>query len=46
VADRIAAAPSARITKRRILLEREQLYGSLFAEEERLLREALLGDGD
>ena len=44
ITDRIAAAPApARATKRRILLEREQLYAPLFAEEERMLREALLG---
>jgi enoyl-CoA hydratase/carnithine racemase len=43
VAERIAAAPAARITKSRILLEREHLHGPLFAEEERLLRDALLG---
>jgi enoyl-CoA hydratase/carnithine racemase len=42
VAQRMASAAAARITKRRILLEREQLYGALFEEEERLLREALL----
>jgi enoyl-CoA hydratase/carnithine racemase len=44
VAHRIAASPAARITKRRILLERERLYGELFEEEERMLRDALLGD--
>lgn len=44
VAGRIAADPwTARVTKRRILLEREQLFGTLFDEEEALLRESLLG---
>jgi enoyl-CoA hydratase/carnithine racemase len=42
VAQRMASAPAARITKRRILLERSHLHGPLFEEEERLLREALL----
>ena len=32
---------AARVTKRRILLEREQLFGTLFDEEEALLRESL-----
>jgi hypothetical protein len=31
-------------TKRRILLDRDRMIGHLFDEEERLLREALLGD--
>src|SRR5918994_475748 len=47
-----AAAPAAlpgpreaiAATKRRILLDRERSFGQLFAEEERALREALLGD--
>ena len=43
LAERIASAPASGITKRRILLEREHLYGLLFEKEERLLREALLG---
>jgi enoyl-CoA hydratase len=43
MAERIAAAPAAGITKRRILMEREHLFGPLFEEEERLLRDALLG---
>ena len=43
LAARIAANPAAAVTKRRILLERERLFGALFEEEERLLREALLG---
>ena len=32
----------ARVTKRRILLEREHLFGLLFEEEEQLLRDSLL----
>jgi len=44
LAAQVASAPSARITKQRILLERAHLYGPLFEEEERRLREALLGD--
>ena len=43
LAEQIAAAPAAAITKSRILLEREHLYGPLFDEEERQLRQALLG---
>lgn len=31
-------------SKRRVLLEREQLYGFLFEDEERMFRRALLGD--
>ena len=43
ITDRIAASPvPALATKRRILLERER-YAPLFAEEERMLRDALLG---
>ena len=43
---RIASGPRSAIaeTKRRILLDRERSFGALFAEEERALREALLGD--
>lgn len=46
LAGRIASAPRDAIieTKRRILLDRERDFGPLFAEEERLLRESLLGD--
>ena len=43
---RIASGPRQAIaeTKRRILLDRDRTIGHLFEEEERLLREALLGD--
>jgi enoyl-CoA hydratase/carnithine racemase len=46
LAGRIASGPRQAIaeTKRRILLDRERTIGHLFEEEERLLREALLGD--
>jgi enoyl-CoA hydratase len=46
LAGRIASGPRAAIaeTKRRILLDRERNLGELFDEEERALREALLGD--
>lgn len=46
LAGRIAAGPRQAIaeTKRRILLDRDRTIGHLFDEEERLLREALLGD--
>jgi enoyl-CoA hydratase/carnithine racemase len=46
LAGRIASGPSEAIaeTKRRILLDRERTIGHLFAEEERLLRETLLGE--
>jgi len=46
LAGRIASAPREAIaeTKRRILLDRERNFGHLFAEEERALREGLLGD--
>jgi enoyl-CoA hydratase len=46
LAARIAALPEFATgqTKRRILLEREHLYGPLFEDDERLLRESLLGD--
>jgi enoyl-CoA hydratase len=43
ITDRLAASPASGLaTKRRILLDRER-YAPLFAEEERMLREALLG---
>ena len=47
LAGRIAAGPRRAVaeTKRRILLDRDRTTGHLFEEEERLLREALLGDG-
>jgi enoyl-CoA hydratase/carnithine racemase len=46
LAGRIASGPRGAIaeTKRRILLDRERTIGHLFAEEERLLRETLLGE--
>jgi enoyl-CoA hydratase len=46
LAGRIASAPrqATMQTKRRILLDRDRTIGHLFDEEERLLREALLGD--
>jgi enoyl-CoA hydratase/carnithine racemase len=46
LAGRIASGPREAIaaTKRRILIDRETSFGPLFAEEERALREALLGD--
>jgi enoyl-CoA hydratase/carnithine racemase len=46
LAGRIASGPREAITqtKQRILLDRERMIGHLFDEEERLLREALLGD--
>jgi enoyl-CoA hydratase len=46
LAGRIAAGPRGALaaTKRRILLDRERNFGHLFAEEERELREALLGE--
>jgi enoyl-CoA hydratase/carnithine racemase len=45
LAGRIASAPrqATAQTKRRILLDRDRMIGHLFDEEERLLREALLG---
>jgi enoyl-CoA hydratase/carnithine racemase len=48
VATEIAGRPRAAIveTKRRILLERERLYGFLFEDEERMFRRTLLGDED
>lgn len=46
LAGRIASGPREAIieTKRRILIDRDRTIGHLFDEEERLLREALLGD--
>jgi enoyl-CoA hydratase len=41
---RAAAGPTGALTKRRILLERDHLYGRLFLEEEWALRQALLGE--
>jgi enoyl-CoA hydratase/carnithine racemase len=48
LAGRIATSPRRAIaeTKRRILLDRERRVGHLFEEEERALREALLGGDD
>jgi enoyl-CoA hydratase/carnithine racemase len=43
IAQGVAAKSAAPITKERILLERQHLYGPLFEEEERRLRDALLG---
>jgi enoyl-CoA hydratase/carnithine racemase len=45
IATEIAGRPRVAVTetKRRILLERERLYGFLFEEEERTFRRALLG---
>ncbi len=45
IATEIAGRPRAAVieTKRRILLERERLYGFLFEDEERMFRRALLG---
>jgi enoyl-CoA hydratase len=40
-----AGGPTGAITKARILLERQHLYGRLFLEEEWALRKALLGGG-
>jgi enoyl-CoA hydratase/carnithine racemase len=46
LAVRIASSPRSAIveTKRRILLDREHSFGHLFEAEEKMLREALLGD--
>lgn len=46
LAGRIASGPRQAIaeTKRRILMDRDRTIGHLFEEEERLLREALLGE--
>jgi enoyl-CoA hydratase/carnithine racemase len=41
---RAAGGPTGALTKRRILLERDHLYGRLFLEEEWALRQALLGE--
>ena len=45
LASQVADVPSfaTRETKRRILIEREQIFGPLFEEEERVFMEALLG---
>ena len=45
LASRVAAAPrfATLETKRRILIERERIFGALFEEEERVFMEALLG---
>jgi enoyl-CoA hydratase/carnithine racemase len=43
---RAAAGPTGAITKARILLERDHLYGRLFLDEEWELTKALLGSGD
>src|SRR3954452_9243453 len=40
-----AGGPTGAITKARILLERQHLYGRLFLDEEWALRKALLGGG-
>jgi enoyl-CoA hydratase len=42
---RAAGGPTGALTKRRILLEREHLFGRLFLDEEWALRQALLGAG-
>jgi enoyl-CoA hydratase len=42
---RAAGGPAGAITKARILLERDHLYGRLFLDEEWALRKALLGGG-
>jgi enoyl-CoA hydratase len=41
---RAAGGPTGAVTKRRILLEREHLYGRLFLDEEWALMQALLGE--
>jgi enoyl-CoA hydratase len=41
---RAAGGPAGALTKRRILLERDHLYGRLFLDEEWTLRQALLGE--
>lgn len=47
LASQVAAVPSFATleTKRRILIERERIFGPLFEEEERVFNEALLGGG-
>ena len=40
---RAAAGPVGAVTKARVLLEREQVFGRLFLDEEWALRKALLG---
>lgn len=47
LASSIAALPGRAMleTKRRILFERDHVFGALFEEEERVFREALLGGG-
>jgi enoyl-CoA hydratase/carnithine racemase len=42
---RAAAGPTGALTKARMLLERDHLYGRLFLDEEWALRKALLGGG-
>jgi enoyl-CoA hydratase/carnithine racemase len=46
LAGRISSAPRQAVveTKRRIILDRERHFGHLFAEEERLFRETVLGE--
>jgi enoyl-CoA hydratase len=46
LAGSVAAAPRRAVleTKRRVLIEREQVWGPLFEREEQALREALLGE--
>jgi enoyl-CoA hydratase/carnithine racemase len=41
---RAASGPTGAVTKRRVLLERDHLYGRLFLDEEWALRQALLGE--
>jgi enoyl-CoA hydratase/carnithine racemase len=41
---RAAGGPTGALTKRRIVLERDHLYGRLFLDEEWTLRQALLGE--
>jgi enoyl-CoA hydratase/carnithine racemase len=46
LAERVTALPRRAVleTKRRTLLERRHLWGFLFADEERVMRRALLGE--
>jgi enoyl-CoA hydratase/carnithine racemase len=46
LAGRIASSPRTAVveTKRRIILDRERSFGHLFAEEERLFRQTVLGE--